>query len=127
MTWKPEGYPEVSPYLVVVGAERTMEFLQVVFGATQLRRYDTEEGEIMHAELRIGDSVVMIGESGGDWKPVPAFLHVYVPDVDDVYRRALEAGARAVQEPERKGDDPDRRGGFMDPGGNTWWVSTQAG
>lgn len=125
MTWKPEGYPEVSPYLVVAGAERTIDFLRVVFGATPLRRYDTPEGEVMHAELRIGASVVMIGEAGGEWEPVPAFLHVYVADVDETYRRALAAGARSVQEPVRTGEDPDRRGGFRDPGGNTWWVSTQ--
>ena len=125
--WKPEGYPDVSPYLVVSGAEKTMEFLEAVFGATSLRRYDTPEGGVMHAELRIGDSVVMIGETGGDWEPVPAFLHVYVQDVDDTYRRALEAGGQGVQEPGSRGDDdPDRRGGFRDPGGNTWWVATQS-
>lgn len=124
--WKPEGYPEVSPYLVVVRAEKTIDFLKAVFGATSLRRYDTPEGEVMHAELRIGESVVMIGEAGGEWEPVPAFLHVYVPDVDDTYQRALKAGGQGVQEPKRQGDDPDRRGGFRDPGGNTWWVATQS-
>lgn len=127
MSWKPEGYPQVSPYLVVSGAEQTIRFLEQLFGAAQLRRYDTPDGEVMHAELRIGDSVVMIGEAGGEWLPVPAFLHVYVEDVDAVYRRALELGAEPVQEPERRGDDPDRRGGFRDPGGNTWWVATQVG
>lgn len=124
--WKPEGYPQVSPYLVVIDAEKTMAFLKEVFGATSLRRYDTPEGEVMHAELRIGESVVMIGEAGGEWKPAPAFLHVYVPDVDDTYNRALKAGGQGVQEPQRRGDDPDRRGGFRDPGGNTWWVATQS-
>lgn len=124
--WKPEGYPEVSPYLVVREAEETIEFLKAVFGAESLRRYDRPEGGVMHAELRIGASVVMIGGAGGEWEPVPAFLHVYVPDVDDTYQRALEAGGQGVQEPQRKGEDPDRRGGFLDPGGNTWWVATQS-
>lgn len=125
MGWKPEAYPEVSPYLVLTGVDETMEFLKVVFGATLLRRYDTPEGEVMHAELRIGQSVVMMGEAGGEWKPMPAFLHVYVPDVDETYQAALNAGGKGVQEPERRGDDPDRRGGFLDPSGNTWWVATQ--
>lgn len=125
MGWKPEGYPEVSPYLVVAGAESTIEFLEQLFAATTLRRYDAPGGGVMHAELRIGDSVVMIGDAGADWPPVPAFLHVYVEDVDAVYRRALELGGEPVQEPQRKGDDPDRRGGFRDPGGNTWWIGTQ--
>lgn len=125
MAWKPEGYPQVSPYLVVAGAQTTIDFLEQLFAATQLRRYDAPDGGVLHAELRIGDSVVMIGDAGGDWRPVPAFLHVYVEDADAVYRRALELGAEAVQEPERKGKDPDRRGGFRDPGGNTWWVATQ--
>ncbi|NIP81580.1 MAG: VOC family protein [Actinobacteria bacterium] len=127
MTWKPEGYPAVSPYLVVTGAEETLDFLDAVFGATLLRRFDTPEGEVMHAEVRIGDSVVMIGEAGGEWRPVPAFVHVYVSDVDATYRRALTAGAEEVQPPERRDGDPDRRGGFRDPGGNTWWVATQGG
>lgn len=125
MAWKPDGYPEVSPYLVVAGAQATIDFLEQVFGATQLRRYETPDGDVMHAELRIGQSVVMLGDAGGEWEPVPAFLHVYVEDVDAVYRRALQLGAEAVQEPERRDEDPDRRGGFRDPGGNTWWVATQ--
>lgn len=125
MSWKPEGYPEVSPYLVVADAQSTLSFLDAVFGATALRRYDAPGGGVMHAEVRIGQSVVMIGDAGEEWPPVPAFLHVYVEDVDAVYQRALRLGAEPVQEPERKGDDPDRRGGFRDPGGNTWWVATQ--
>ena len=125
MTWKPEEYPDVSPYLVVSDARSTMRFLEQVFDASELRRYDADDGRIIHIELRIGDSVVMMGEAAGEWEPVPALLHVYVPDVDDVYRRALELGAEPVQEPQVREGDPDRRGGFRGPGGNTWWVATQ--
>ena len=125
--WKPEGYPAVSPYLVVAGAQDVIEFVQDVLGATELRRYDTPDGQVMHAELRIGDSVVMIGDAGTEWPAIPTFLHVYVADVDSVYQRALSAGGRSVQEPSHKEGDPDRRGGVMDPGGNTWWISTQVG
>ncbi|HEU4798022.1 MAG TPA: VOC family protein [bacterium] len=92
-SWKPEGYPTVSPYLVVSGAPRVIDFLKNAFGATELRRYDLPDGSVMHAEVRIGDSVVMIGDSGGDYPPIPALLHVYVPDVDAAYRKALGAGA----------------------------------
>jgi PhnB protein len=124
---KPEGYPDVSAYIVAAGAQRVIAFMEQVFDATPLRRYDTPDGSIMHAEMRIGDSVIMIGESGAEWPPVPTFLHVYVGDVDATWQRAVAAGGEPVQPPERRGDDPDRRGGVRDPAGNTWWISTQIG
>jgi PhnB protein len=124
---KPEGYSTVSPYLVAKGAQRVIDFLKEAFGARELRRYDMPDGSIMHAEVRIGDTVVMIGDAGGDWPAIPAFLHVYVDDVDATYRRALEAGGVSVLAPERKDGDPDRRGGVKDPAGNTWWIATQVG
>ena len=124
MTWKPEGYSTLSPYLIVEGAERAIDFMKEVFQASELRRYDMPDGSIMHAEVRIDDTVVMIGEAGGDWPPRPASLHVYVQDVDAVYRRALAAGGASVEEPHRRDGDPDRRGGVRDPCGNTWWIAT---
>jgi PhnB protein len=90
---KPERYNAVSPYLVVAGAQRVIDFLKQTFDATDLRRYDMPDGTIMHAEVQIDDTVVMLGDAGGEWPPVPMFLHVYVPDVDATYRRALTAGA----------------------------------
>ena len=78
----------------------------------------------MHAEVRIGDSVVMIADGNEGWPPIGAHVYLYVPDVDDTYRRALAAGAESVQEPVRK-DDEDRRGGVKDPGGTTWWIATR--
>ena len=80
------------------------------------------DGSIMHAEVRIGDTVVMVGDAGDNWPAVPAHLHVYVDSVDTIYERALAAGGVSVQ-PERKGDDSDRRGGVKDPTGNTWWIA----
>jgi PhnB protein len=121
--YKPDSYTSVSPYLIVDGAGRTIAFLEQVFGAVELRRFENEEGGIMHAEVRIDDSVVMLADGVEGWPPVPGYVHLYVSDVDAVYRRGLEAGAIAVQEPEKKGDD-DKRGGFKDPGGTTWWVAT---
>ena len=127
VTSKPDGYSSVSPYLVVPGAQRVIDFLQRTFEVTALRRFDLPDGSIMHAELRIDDTVVMIADGGGQWPPFPSWLHVYVSDVDATYRRAMAAGGTSVQPPEQKPGDPDRRGGVMDPGGNTWWIATQVG
>lgn len=122
--WKPDGYNRVAPYLIVDGAQRTIDFLVRVFDAEKLRHFPADEGKIMHAEVRIGDSVLMIADGNEGWPPIGAHVHVYVPDADATYHRALEAGAETVQEPVRR-DDEDRRGGFRDPGGTTWWVATR--
>lgn len=124
--YKPEGYPSVSAYVMVDGAQRVIDFLKKTFNATELRRYDSPDGSIMHVEVRIDDTVVMLSDGGGSFPAFPVWLHVYVPDVDATYRRALEAGGVSVQEPQQKGD-PDRRGGVKDPSGNTWWIATQMG
>ena len=124
-SYKPEGYSTVSPYLIAAGAQAVIDFLKKAFGARELRRYDMPDGSIMHAEVRIGDTVVMIGDAGEHWPAVPAHLHVYVDSVDETYRRALDAGGVSVQLPQQKGQDPDRRGGVKDPAGNTWWIATQ--
>ena len=125
-THKPEGYNTVSPYLIVDGAGRTIEFLVRVFGAVEVRRFADDAGGIVHAEVRIDDTVLMIADGGEGWPPVPSHVHVYVADVDATFRRALEAGATAVQEPVQK-DDADRRGGVTDAGGTTWWIATMVG
>jgi PhnB protein len=123
--WKPAGYSSVSPYLMVNGAQRVIEFLKDAFGATELRRFDMPDGTVMHAEVQIDDSVVMLADCGGPWPAFPAWLHVYVRDVDATYQRALGAGGASVQEPLQKEGDPDRRAGVKDLAGNTWWISTQ--
>lgn len=125
MQGKPDGYSTVSPYMVVEGAQRLIDFLKQAFGATELRRYDMPDGSIMHAEVRIDDSVIMIGDGGSEWPAYPSHLHVYVSDVDATYRRALDAGGVSIQEPQQREGDPDRRGGVKDPVGNTWWIGTQ--
>jgi uncharacterized glyoxalase superfamily protein PhnB len=123
--YKPAAYSSVSPYLIVTGAQKVIDFLRETFDATPLRRFDAPDGAIMHAEVRIDDTVVMMGEAGGSWPPAPAHVHVYVRDVDETYRRALAAGGVSVQEPQQRSGDPDKRGGVKDPAGNTWWISTQ--
>lgn len=125
-SYKPGGYTTVSPYLIVNGAADTIEFLKQVFGAEELRIFPTEDGKIMHGEVRIDDTVVMVADSAEGWPPIPAHVHVYVANVDDTYRRALAAGAESVQEPVKK-DDEDKRGGIKDAGGTTWWIATRVG
>jgi PhnB protein len=125
--FKPDGYSTVSPYLVVNGAADTIAFLQRVFGAEELRRFPDRSGRIIHAEVRIGDTVMMIADAGPpDWPAVAGHVHVYVEDVDATYREALAAGAESVQKPVQK-EDEDRRGGARDSGGTTWWIATRVG
>lgn len=122
--YKPDGYNDVSAYLVVDGAAGTIDFLKRVFDTEELRAYRREDGSVMHAEVRLGDTVVMIADAVEGWPALPAHVHVYVPDVDATYRRATGAGAEPVQEPVQK-DDEDKRGGFRDAGGTTWWIGTR--
>lgn len=122
--YKPEGYTSVAPYLIVDNAGRTIEFLKRTFGAVELRRFPNKTGGIMHAEVRIDDTVLMLADKALDWPAIEAHVHIYVPDVDATYRRAIEAGGYPAQEP-TKGDDPDRRAGVRDAGGTTWWIATQ--
>jgi uncharacterized glyoxalase superfamily protein PhnB len=125
-TYKPGGYTSVSPYLIVDDASALMAFLAGVFDAEELRRFPDESGRIMHAEMRIDDTVVMFADSVDDWPASQAQIHVYVTDVDETYRRALEAGASEVQEPVQK-EDEDKRGGVVGPGNITWWIATLVG
>jgi uncharacterized glyoxalase superfamily protein PhnB len=124
--WKPEGHSAVSPYLVVQRAEDTIAFLRAAFGAELILRHERPGGGVMHAELRIDDSVVMLGEAMDGFPASPCHVHVYVPDVDSAFGKAIVAGGEPVQEPEQKGD-ADKRGGVRDPSGITWWIATRVG
>ena len=121
---KPTGYNTVSPYLIVDGAARTVEFLVNVFDAVKLRQYPDSYGRLRHAEVRIDDSVIMMADGAEGWPPMPSHVHVYVKDVDETYQRALKAGAVSVQPPMQK-DDEDKRGGVKDDSGTTWWITTK--
>jgi uncharacterized glyoxalase superfamily protein PhnB len=123
--WKPSNYSSVSPYLVVAGAQKVIDFAKAVFNATELRRYDMPDGSIMHAELRLDDTVIMLGDGGPEFPPFASLIHVYVDDVDGVYERALQAGATAVEKPKSREGDPDKRGSVKDPCGNTWAIASQ--
>lgn len=120
--YKPDGSPSVSPYLVVDDAKTALDFIEAVFGvkpSTLVR-----DGErIKHAEVRIEDSVVMLGEAPGG---PDAHVHVYVPDVDAAFARAVKAGGDVVQ-PVDEMEQGTRRGGVRDRTGTVWWLSTTVG
>jgi PhnB protein len=115
----PQGWPTVTPRIVVRGAEQLVAFLKRVFGATGDYRAD------LPSVIRIGDSIVMVNEAGIR-DPMPAFLYVYVDDADETYRQALQAGASSLEAP---ADTPygDRRGMVKDEWGNTWQIATYLG
>lgn len=123
-SYKPAGHTSVAPYLLVKSAAATIDFLARVFDAKELMRMAAPDGRVMHAEVRIDDTVVMMGEASEGWPPMPAMVHVYVRDADETYRRALAAGATSVQEPTQKGD-ADKRGGVKDSDGISWWMATR--
>lgn len=124
ISFKPKEYSTVSPYLIVAGAQATIDFLKQAFDAVELRKFADPAGKLMHSEVRIDDSVIMLADGGEGWPPLPAHVHIYVRDVDKTYRRALQAGATSLQEPVKK-DDEDKRGGVKDAGGTTWWIATK--
>jgi PhnB protein len=123
--YKPAGYNSVSPYFIVDGAQKLIDFLVQLFDGKELRKYTREDGTIMHAEVRIDDSVVMISDATEEYPPVTIIMHVYVPDVNTTYIKALKLGASELQKPKNNEGDPDNRGTFLDFAGNMWSVSTQ--
>ncbi len=123
--FKPTNYNSVSPYFIVNGAQQFIELMQDIFAAKELRRYDNPDGTIMHAEIQIDDSVIMIGDSSEKYPPVPSVMHVYVPNVDEVVQKAINAGCEIIEHPKQSEGDPDRRATFKDFAGNMWSVGTQ--
>lgn len=120
----PDGYHSVTPYLLVRDGARTLEFLVRGLGAEITHRLDDADGRLRHAEVRIGDSPVMIGEGSVSFPPMPCMLYLYVRDCDAAYERALAAGAKSVREPADQ-HYGDRSGGVIDAEGNQWWFGTR--
>jgi PhnB protein len=116
-------YRTVTPYLVVSNADDELAFLKTAFGGTEVLCHRNADNSVMHAEIRIGDSLVMLGQASGQWKPLQAALYLWVDDVDATYARALAAGATSESEPE---DKPygHRNAGVVDRNGNTWWIGS---
>ena len=121
--YKPEGFSTVTPYLIVVGADKLLIFLKAAFEAEERLRVPTADGKIMHAEVRIGDSPVELADSTDQFPPMAASLHIYAPNCDAVYTRALEAGGKTIRAPMDQAYG-ERSGGVLDPCGNQWWIAT---
>ena len=119
----PEGYRTVTPYLVVEGAANVLEFVKQAFGAEEKFRMEMPGGKIGHAEAKIGDSIVMVGDAGEENRAMPAMIHLYVDDCDATYERALAAGATSEREPTDQFYG-DRSAGVRDSTGNLWWIAT---
>lgn len=120
----PEGYHTVTPYLLVQGAENLINFMKNAFDAKETERYSMPDGSIGHAEVRIGDSVIMVADAQGDeYRPMAAGIHLYVEDCDVTYKRAIGAGATSVREPKDQFYG-DRSADVNDQFGNKWWIAT---
>jgi PhnB protein len=119
----PKGLHNVNPYLHPRRAEPLITFLKRAFQAEEVARYASPDGVVHHAVIRVGDSVIEMGEAHGKYDPMPAMFYLYVPNMDDVYKQALAAGATSFQEPT---DQPygDRNAGVADAFGNKWYIAT---
>jgi PhnB protein len=127
----PEGYYSVTPYLIFTGADKAIEFYKKVFGATEFMRFDSPDGKVAHAELEIGNSKIMVAEEypdrgfrspqtvGGS----ASGIMLYVADVDRVFERAVQAGAK-VHQPVKDQFYGDRSGTLIDPFGHFWTIAT---
>jgi PhnB protein len=116
-----DTYRTVTPYLLVPDADAELAFLKAAFDGIETTCHRSPDNKVMHAEITIGDSLVMLGQAGGEWKPVSGALYLWVEDVDATYAKALQAGATSQSEPE---DKPygHRNAGVVDRNGVTWWI-----
>jgi PhnB protein len=110
------------PYLILDDVNAFIEFTKKVFGASEKERYPDDDGRIVHAEVTIGESTIMAGESTEQWPVQTAGLYVNVNNADLVYQKALDAGAVSVQKPSDQ--EYGRTCGVKDPQGNTWWITS---
>jgi len=119
----PQDYGTVTPYLIVNGVPRLIDFLKETFHAEERARINDKKDHVGHAEVKIGNSMIMMADSTTQYTPIPSQLYVYVDNVDDVYRRAMRAGGTSEQEPTTQFYG-DRTAAVKDPTGNVWWIAT---
>ncbi|PYX92732.1 MAG: glyoxalase [Acidobacteria bacterium] len=129
----PKGYNSITPYLVIKGASQAIDYYKKVFGATEVFRMDTPDGKVAHAELKIGDSHVMLADenpkmgqghtSAASIGASPVSLYLYIPDVDRIVERAVTAGAKVLK-PVQDQFYGDRSGFIQDPFGHLWGIAT---
>ena len=125
--YKPQGYNSVSPYFIVDGADKLIDILMQIFDAELLRKFEFPDGTILHAEIRIDDSVLMFGNSSDAVRQNKLSTHIYVPNVDAIFRKAINSGCEIVESPKEREGDPEKRGSFRDFAGNIWSIATHIG
>jgi uncharacterized glyoxalase superfamily protein PhnB len=121
-----EGFRTITPYLLVEGAAKWIDFVKQAFGAEEILRVARPDGGILHAEVKIGDSMVEMADASGQFPATRTAIHLYVPDADSVYRSALQAGATSLYDPVDQ-EYGDREGGVKDLFGNNWYIGTHRG
>lgn len=119
---KPSIHQTVMPYLILTDVEAFIQFASEVFDARQLSRHTDDQGAIRHAEIQIGGATIMMGQSTGDYPPMPAGMFIYVKDADACYQKALAAGASSINE--LSDQEYGRTAGVLDPFNNTWWITS---
>lgn len=120
----PQDYHSITPNIIVKGAEKYLEFLVTAFEGKEIYRMQGANGSIGHAEVKIGNSRVMLGEATEKMKPTQGSFYLYVEDADASYKRALEYGAVSIMKPADQFYG-DRHGGVKDPAGNQWWIAAR--
>ena len=118
----PKGFNTVTPYLAVHRARQTIDFLKAAFAAHEIETHQLPDGRIMNAIVKIGDSMVFIGERPAEAKAWPGMLYMYVEDVDSTFRKAVDAGGKVIAEPADQFYG-ERSGAIEDPSGNQWWIA----
>ncbi len=118
-----ETYRTLTPYLVVADADAELKFVTAAFSATEVLCHRDDKNAVMHAEIKIGDSLMMLGQAGDQMKALTAALYLWVPNVDEVYANALSLGAKSLSAPE---DKPygHRNAGVLDSNNITWWIGS---
>ena len=120
----PEGFHSITPYLFAEGAARLIDFISTAFEGELMFQQKRPDGTVMHATIRVGDSMLMLADPTPEFGAMPTSIYLYVPDCDAVYQRALDSGGAPVF-PMMTLPSGQRYGGIKDPCGNIWWVATQ--
>jgi uncharacterized glyoxalase superfamily protein PhnB len=119
----PNNYHTATPYLMVTEAGKLIAFLETVFGAQVSERIVRPDGKIVHADVRIGDSTIMVADASDDWAPMPGAIYLYVNNTDTTYQQAIQAGATSLMVPADQFHG-DRMAAVKDLVGNVWWIVT---
>jgi len=120
----PEGFHTLTPISMVVDPTRLMAFVEDVLGGEVVRKFHAPDGGVAHVEVRVGDSLLMVGSASNEYPAFPAMVCVYLEDVDATYASALAAGATSLRPPEDQVYG-DRSAGVVDADGNQWWLTTR--